>query len=252
MYNISYMFFLLYLAMFGYFITGGLMSHDKNFLNKYIGDKVFYKSTLVIAIPILAQMLFLNLSQLVDNIMVGTLSEASIAAVYVSNKIFFIIQFIFFGTSGASEIFISQYSGIGELENINKIFNLNVIFSIIIGLLSFLFVNLNYTFLISLFDNSPQVIYLATTYLRIISFTFILFGINIAYSFGFRAYHMPKIPMYISIVTVFLNVILNYLLIFGVSSYLITLPPMGIKGAALATLIVRILETLAYITISNL
>jgi putative MATE family efflux protein len=226
------------------------MTTNNRFLNKYLGTKDFYKQVLLIILPIIAHTFITTLSQLVDNIMVGSISEVAISSVYITNQIFFVIQFIFFGISGASEIYISQFLGSKDDEGVNKFFNISILTSIIIGILLFIFININAYALVATFDTNPQVLYYGVQYLRLISFTLVLFGVNMAFGFAFRAYHMPKIPMYIGASTVIFNVLLNYMLIFGVYTNFLTIPAMGVLGAGFATLIARTIETTLYLLTS--
>lgn len=212
-------------------------------MKKYF-DKVFFKSALVIAMPIVIQQLVTSLAQLVDNIMVGTINGQAIAGVGAVNSIFFVIMTSTFGISEGASIFIAQQYGAGKKDKMGN--SLAISFSII-----FLMAGIALT-LINIFDESLLRMFIhgndadslaamqyGMDYLNVLVWGYWLLMVNAVIGSAFRAIGQTKVPMGAGIVAVVANTSLNFLLI----------PIFGVKGAAVATIISRVAEFLILMTI---
>ncbi|HZK33305.1 MAG TPA: MATE family efflux transporter [Tissierellaceae bacterium] len=203
-------------------------------------DKIFLKSMLAIAIPIALQNLITSSLNMVDTLMISSLGQSSIAAVGLANQIFFFYILITFGINSGSSIFISQYWGKKDILNIRKVLGISISLSTFTGIIftvaAFFFPEL----LMGLFIKEPMVIKLGSEYLKIVSLSYIITAIGFSYSIALRSTGRPKVPMKISAISFVTNTVFNYLLIFGKFGF----PEMGVKGAALGTLIARIVELL--------
>ncbi len=207
-------------------------------LTVLFNDKKFFKSMLRLAIPIILQNLILSSLNLVDNIMIGRLGEGAIASVGLANQYFFLLNLLLFGISSGSSIFTAQYWGNRDLPNIKRVLGICLIsgiFAAFIFTLGALFIP---TQILSLFSKDIDVVNLGSEYLRVIAFSYIITSISFSYSFTLRSTGQVKIPMLVSTVALGVNTVLNYMLIYGNLGF----PQMGVKGAALATLIARIVE----------
>lgn len=208
----------------------------------FLKDKAFLKSMFAIAIPIALQNLISSSVNMVDTLMITSLGEASLAAVGLANQVFFFYALITFGINSGSSIFISQYWGKEDTINIRKVLGLALSISVAVGVVftavGFFFPK----FLMRILINDPEVIALGTDYLRIVSLSYIITAISFSYSIALRSTGRPNIPMISSIVSFITNTVFNYLLIFGKLGF----PQLGVKGAAIGTLIARVLE-LAFI-----
>lgn len=205
----------------------------------------FYLYALSIAIPSIIQQLVTNLSQMVDNIMVGTLGEVSIASVAVSNQIFWIFMIALFGISGTANIFIAQYKGNNDNESITEVFRISLLFSIILGIVFFTILHFNPSLILRIFLKDQTTINTAISYIYYIKFTYLFFPISLIINSSLRVYGMVKLSMYVAFITVFTNIFFNYALIKGNLGF----PELGVEGSAIATLIARIVEIIILISL---
>lgn len=208
-------------------------------------DKRFYKSLLAIGLPIAIQNLISSSLNMVDNVMIASLGESNIAAVGFANQFFFIFALLSFGINSGSAIFISQFWGKKDVINIRRIMGVALVLG---GSLSLLFTALALLIpeqILGIFTNDTEVISLGMEYLTIVCFSYFINGISFSFGFASRSIGQAKIPMFVSAIALGCNTLLNYTLILGNFGF----PALGIKGAAIATLISRAIEVLLLITI---
>lgn len=201
-------------------------------------NKFFYKTMLAIAVPIALQNLIASGVNALDTLMISTLKEAAVSGVGFANKIFFFFALICFGINTGSATFLSQYWGKRDMPSIRKVIGLCMTLCATVGIL---FTAVGFCFpkqLIGLFSDDPEVILLGGNYLRAVLPTYLLSAVNFAIAIGFRTTGSPKTPLYASLVSFFVNVIGNYLLIFGKFGF----PQLGIVGAGYSTSLARLCE----------
>ncbi|OAA23791.1 MATE family efflux transporter [Kosmotoga sp. DU53] len=206
--------------------------------------KEFNRKLLSIALPITIQNLISMSLNLVDNLMIGQLGSAAIAAVGLVNQMNFVLILFLFGASSGTGVFISQYWGNRDLKNIGK--TISTRFEDYLRGLDSYFSCLLFFFpqqIISFFSRDITVVTAGVAYSKIISFTTFLIPFTFVMAMALRTIEKPKIPMYISFVVLAFNTVGNYLLIFGVGPF----PEMGVKGAAIATLLSRLIEFFLYL-----
>jgi putative MATE family efflux protein len=208
---------------------------------------IFAKRTMVLVIPIMLQALLVNGVTFVDTLMIGQLGEIQIAAVGVASQLFFLVTMLLYGISSAGGIFFSQYWGAKDSKYIQKVLGIIIVFSVVccgaLSILSTVFPR----FVMLIFTKDLSVIESGNSYLRIVGFSYILTGISFSYAVGLRCTGNAKIPLIVSMIALSVDVIGNYLLIFGIGPF----PEMGIAGAAISTSFSRIIEVLLYIIITN-
>lgn len=204
-------------------------------------NKVFYKSLLTIMIPMALQSIITFCVQTLDTIMIGALGDTAVSAVSLANQPYFIFAALVLGLSGGGTVLISQYWGKGDTYVIRKIMALMMwltfIFASLYCLICFLFPRQ----IMTIFSSDPMVIEKGIQYLKIIVFSYILNGISSSYLASLRATENVKVSTYIFSISFLVNLVLNYILIFGKFGF----PTMGINGAAVATIIARGTECLA-------
>lgn len=205
-----------------------------------VRDKDFYKMLLTIALPIAMQNLVVFMTQMIDTVMLGELGEVAMSASNLANQPFFIFNMLTFGLAGGATVLTAQYWGKKELAAIKKIITMIILFAMAIGLLLNATVLIFPTQIMSIFSNDPAVISQGTEYLKIIGFSYVFFGFTATFYAVIRSVEMVKIAVISNLTALIVNATLNYGLIFGN----LGLPEMGIKGAALATVIARITEFL--------
>ena len=170
--------------------------------------------------------------------MVGQLGSVEIASVGLGNQIYMLLNMVLFGISSGGAIFIAQFWGKKENSGIWKMEGVMFSFSMVIALI-FTFASVFFPkFLIGLYSKDFQVIEIGARYLRIVAFSFPFFAMSFAFSMALRSTEHVKLPMVATMISLVLNAILNYLLIFGIGFF----PSLGIVGAAIATCISRIVE----------
>lgn len=214
-------------------------------LKKYFGTRQFYKEVTSIAVPIMAQQFITTFVNLIDNVMIGSIGNIALTSVTVANRFFLIMNSILFGLCGAAGIYIAQYFGAKQKRKCQEVFNINMAFSIGAAILFTLIIFIFPQFAIELFSKTPIIVNEAISYLHIAKYTYIPFAISFTCMMALRAVGVNKIQLKVGTVAVITNTLLNYCLIFGNFGF----PQMGIQGAAIATVIARLVEMTIYLTV---
>ena len=214
-------------------------------IRSYIGNRKFYSSSLKVMIPVTIQKLINTLFNMVDNLMVGSLDVNGLAmsAVTVANKPYTVFWGFFFGMSGAAGLMISQYFGAKENRTCQGL----LVLQMLIGSVAALLVGLALAFfpeqIMRIFVTDPQTIELGMSYLKIIWISYIPTAISNIFVYSNRAIGQNKVSMVVSMLAMAVNALCNYVLIFGK----LGLPAMGVEGAAIGTLIARVVEMSIYL-----
>lgn len=201
-------------------------------------DKEFYKKLFKVALPIALQSLVVSSLNMFDTVMVGTLGEKAVASVGIANQFFFLLSLIFFGVSGGCSMYLSQYWGKKDTENIRRIIGVGIITTLGVGILFTIVALIFPRQIITIFSRDEEVIPLAISFLRIVSISYVFTGISVILSSSLRCVEKTMTPMVVSFIAVAINIILNYILVFGKFGF----PTLGVDGSALATLIARLME----------
>lgn len=213
-------------------------------MHKYIGDRGFYRRVLTVMIPLMIQQGITNFVGLLDNIMVGQVGTEQMSGVAITNQLLFVFQLCIFGSLSGAGIFCAQYYGKGDQKKIQEVFHYKLISTTIITILGAVIFYCFKTPLIQLFLTDNGSGDLAATleygkrYMDIMLIGLIPFSIVQLYASTMRETGDTKIPMQASTLAVLVNMVLNYVLIFGHFGA----PRMGVQGAALATTISRFTE----------
>lgn len=219
-------------------------------LKKYFGDRAFYKKVIAIALPIMIQNGITNFVNMLDNIMVGRIGTEQMSGVSIANQLFFVFNLCVFGGFSGIGIFTAQYFGKGDIKGVRDSMRFKAIVGAVLVTLALLIFGFAGEPLIGAFlHDSESGGDLAVTldygmrYLRIIMLGIIPFAVTQMYSSTLRETNKTVPPMVFGIVAVFINLILNYLLIFGKLGF----PKLGVEGAAIATVVSRYAECLAIV-----
>lgn len=202
-------------------------------------NKEFYQKMLVIALPVMIQNFISSFLNLIDTVMVGKLGEAEIAAVGIANQYFFFFNMFLIGLCAGCSVFIAQFWGKKDIANIRRILGIGLISAVLISVVFMVIGFLYPVKVMALFNHDPLVIELGAKYLKIVLCSYLFTGITFIYSFSLRSIGNAVLPMLISVLALICNAFLNYVLIFGNFGA----PALGVKGAAIATLIARTVET---------
>ncbi len=201
-------------------------------------DREFLRTLLILAVPMIIQKLLLSSVNMLDSLMVGRLGDVEVAAVGIANQLYFVYVLFLEGISGGCSIFISQYWGAGNKSNIYKVMGLGFCAVCFMGTL-FTGVGLLAPIpVLSLFSREAPVLALGRDYLLIICWSYLITGLTFLLSAALRSIGNSRLPMLVSAVALTVNAVFNLLLIFGLCGF----PRMGVRGAALATLIARVIE----------
>lgn len=201
-------------------------------------DRSFYRGLVSLAIPISLQNLITFAVNFADNLMIGSLGDNAISGVYVGNQMQTVLQMFVAGIEGAILILAAQYWGKRDAASIRKVVSIGIRAAFLVGAAVSLVSVLLPGPLIRLFTAEPGVIAEGAAYLQIVGFSYLFFCVSQVLIAAMRSVETAKIGLYISLLALVTNVSLNYVLIFGK----LGLPAMGVQGAAVATLISRILE----------
>lgn len=195
---------------------------------------------LKLAFPIAMQQLLVSCAQLVDTAMVTRLGNVVVSSVGVSSRWIFLMNLFYFGISSGSAAMIAQFWGAKEKSNIKKSYGNALLFGIAVAIVFNIGMLFFPEILIRVFSSEQAVIDAASQYMRIVAFMGIFSAFNQITCTALRATERVNPPLFTSIAAVVVNTMLNYILIYGK----LGLPAMGIRGAALATLISTMLQSL--------
>ena len=202
--------------------------------------RAFYRDVVTLALPIVAQNLITTSLGLVDTFMVGALGEAPLAAVTLANIPVFVIQLVIFGLQSGSSVLISQYWGKGDTDSISRVIGVGCYAAGAISALFALAMTVFPTQLMGLLTNDPVLAELAAGYARIVGPSYLLNSITGVYVGAHRSMEHPRLGLIIFSISMCTNTFLNWVLIFGN----LGAPRMEVAGAALATLLSRVVEFL--------
>lgn len=212
----------------------------KEKLRKWLGTSQYYKQVLIIAVPLMLQQVIMSSVNLVDNLMVGQLGDAAIGGVGVVNRYYMIANFGANGFVSAVCIYIAQFFGANDEHHLKQTFRFSVFGTYAIIIPFTLFGIFAPELIVRFFTQDAAYVAQGVDYFRVVVYSFIPAGITMIIAGAMRSCGEIKIPLYANVAAVLINTVLNYMFIFGKFGA----PAMGVVGAAVATLISRIVEGL--------
>ncbi len=217
----------------------------KRFKEKFIGDKEFYRYILLLAIPMIVQNAITSFVSFLDNIMVGQIGTEQMSGVAIVNQLMFVFNICIFGAVSGAGIFGTQFFGKGDHEGQKYAFRFKFCACALVTVAALLLFTFFDTQLISLYLNDTGsvgditlALQYGKEYIAIMSIGLIPFALGQAYTSSIRETGQTLIPMLAGVAAVITNLVLDYVLIFGVLGS----PALGVKGAAIATVIARFIE----------
>ena len=211
-----------------------------------LGDRVFLRKAVLIALPVALQGMLNTVVNLVDTMMIGQLGETAIAAVGLANKVFFVFTLLVFGVVSGSGVLAAQYWGNKDVKNIRKVTGLALLIAFI-GALCFAIPSVLFpSAVMRIFTDSESAVLSGAAYLAVAALSYPFTAVTNTYVAMLRAVGQVKAPVMVSCMTILVNITLNYVLIFGHFGA----PAMGVVGAAIATLAARVLECLVVLAIT--
>lgn len=214
---------------------------------KYIGSSSFYRGALAIAIPVMLQTLLQNMVSLVDSFMVAGLGDVKMSGVNVANQLIFVFFVALMTITSAGGIFMSQFNGAKDTEGMQQTFRFKMhvalILAIAVSLISAIFPRQLLGLLVNTNSASKEIVDEGTKFLTIVLFTFIPIVISTVIGSSLREIGKVKPPLVISLSATILNTFFNWVLIYGN----LGAPRLEVEGSAIATIIARSAEMIAYI-----
>ena len=213
-------------------------------MKKVFKDKVFLSTMLTLAVPITLQSFVTSSLNLVDTMMVGTLKETAISAVGLANQYMFIFTLCILGINAGASVFMSQYWGKKDLKGIKTFLGIDLtvgfVAASLFAIMAFFFPHI----IMNVMTGDAAVVELGVNYLKIIAISCLFMNFTQGYSAALRSTEQTKVPMFASLIGVGVNIVLNWVFIFGK----LGAPAMGVEGAALATTIARLVEMIFIIS----
>ncbi len=214
-------------------------------LRKFIGTKAFYKRLVLLMLPIMVQNGITNFVNMLDNIMIGAVGTSEMTGVAISNQLFFVFNLCIFGAVSGAGIFGAQFFGNGDHEGVRHTFRFKLLFSGLLTLLGVaLFLGCGDT-LLSMYMRGEQgltdaaaTMEHAQTYMRVMLIGLLPFALVQSYSGTLREGGHATLPMVAGVAAVAVNLVTNYILIFGKFGA----PALGVTGAAIGTVLSRFVE----------
>lgn len=220
------------------------------FKQKYIGDKAFYRTLIILVLPIIVQQGITNFVSLLDNLMVGGLGTHPMSGVSIVNQLIFVFNLTIFGGLSGASIFGTQFFGVGDWKGMRDTFRFKMIFAVVTVVLAIGVFALWSEPLLMLFlenetntaDDIARTLEAAQNYFRVALWGLVPFAIVQVYAGTLRETGETVTPMVGGVIAILVNLVFNYLLIYGKFGF----PEMGVAGAAVATVMSRFVE-MAYV-----
>ncbi len=211
----------------------------QKFSNLFVKDRGFYKTILLLALPIVLQNMITMGVNIMDTVMLGSYGEIQLSGSSLGNDFINIFHILCMGMGAGASVLTAQFWGAGDYASIRK--TITIMMRICLALVA-LFTAVTVCFprqILSIFTSDTQVIEKGATYLLWSLAQYFLLGISLTLTLILRSLRKVMIPLITSIVSFFVNIGCNYIFIFGKLGF----PEMQIAGAALGTVCARLVET---------
>lgn len=209
--------------------------------------KQFFAAVFSIAFPVACQNLLTTTGSMVDTVMIGSIGETSVGAVGLCAQFSSLMFSCYWGLMGGGILFFSQYWGSKDEEGINRSYGLTLASMMFVGLTFGILGAFFPEFVMSIYTDKQIYREIGTKYLRIVGFAYPLQVYSMVTSAILRSTERVRIPLFASITSVFTNMFLNWVLIFGN----LGAPALGVEGAAIATLCAAIVNVSVVLILSK-
>ena len=203
-----------------------------------VTERVFYSQMIRIMIPVALQQAINMGVNMMDTMMLGSFGEAQLSASSLANSFYNLFVILCLGIIGGCSVLAAQYWGAGNKEKVRETFNLGIRMAAILSLAFAAVTALFPRQIMSIYSNEADVIAHGIAYLRITAIIYLFHGTSQVAALLMRSVQEARLGLVVSIISFFVNVFFNWVFIFGHFGA----PRMEIAGAALGTLISRVVE----------
>ena len=207
-------------------------------------DKTFLLTLVTLMVPMILQNLLTLGTQMMDSIMLGQLGQNELSASSLANQPFFIFNLLIFGMASGSSVLNAQFWGKRDIRSIKIIISICLKVAFTVSILLAAVVMLFPRAVMAVYTNDQAVIELGAQYLQVIGWCYIFYGIASTLLTSIRSVGIVRVAVVDSVFALVCNTSLNYILIFGKLGF----PALGVRGAAIATVITRIGEVAIVLT----
>lgn len=224
-------------------------------IKDFFGNRAFYRSVLAITLPIMLQNGITNFVNLLDNIMIGRVGTLQMSGVAIANQLLFVFNLCVFGALSGVGIFTAQYHGKKDAEGIKATFRVKIFVVLALAVIAFGVFWFFGDRLIGLYllgegtpEDAAETLGYGFEYLRIMMISFVPYVFAQVYASTLRETGNTVLPMTSGIIAVFVNLVFNYILIYGHFGA----PALGVAGAAIATVLSRFVECAVVALVTHL
>jgi putative MATE family efflux protein len=208
-------------------------------------DPEYFSEMRRLALPIIAQQLMFSLLNMVGVVFVGQKGETAVAAVGLAGQVGFLLNLVSFGIVSGAAMFTAQFWGRKDIANLRRVLGMSMGLALAAALIFLSISQFAPEAFLRIYSKDPAVIALGIGYMRIFSWSFVITSITSSYAMVMRSIGDVKTPTFIGTGALALNTFLSYALIFGKFG----LPELSINGAAVATVISRVLECVTLLVV---
>lgn len=213
---------------------------------RLIGDRAFYAGVVAIVVPIIIQNTVSNVVSLLDNVMVGRVGTLQMSAVAIANQLLMVFNLCVFGGLAGAGIFATQYAGAHDDEGLRQCFRMKCLIALAMLAAALIVFTAVPDRLISMYlsgqtlaQDAADTLTYGLDYMRVMLAGLLPFAVTQVYAGTLREMGETRLPMIASVAAILVNLVFNYLLIFGTFGF----PRLGVVGAAIATVLSRYVET---------
>lgn len=205
----------------------------------FVRDKQFYKTALMLALPIVLQNMITIGVNIMDTVMLGSYGEIQLSGSSLAGEFINIFQILCMGMGCGAAVLTAQFWGKGDTKSLKHAVTIMIRICLTLAVLFTLVTALAPSFIMSIFTDDPAVIEKGRIYFLWSTPTYLLMGISLTLTLILRSVRKVMVPLWTSIISFFVNIFFNWVFIFGH----LGAPEMQIAGAALGTVIARVVET---------
>ena len=205
----------------------------------FVRDRQFYKTALMLALPIVLQNMITIGVNIMDTVMLGSYGEIQLSGSSLANEFINIFHILCMGMGCGAAVLTAQFWGKGDTKSLKHAVTIMMRICLSLAVLFTIATIAAPSFIMSIFTDDPEVIEKGRIYFLWSTPTYLLMGISLTLTLILRSVRKVMVPLWTSIICFFVNIFFNWVFIFGH----LGAPEMQIAGAALGTVIARVVET---------